>query len=210
MKQITLCKPKLVLSSQAYLKIRALVKETDSEVAWKGTAYKGEDEYFIDDIFVYPQYVTGATVDTEEDELLEWYNALDDNTFNNLRFQGHSHVNMGTSPSGTDERDQKTTMSMLDKDDFYIFLITNKKDDMNWFIYDKAKNLIYENSDIDFEIDYSSDILVKAKENIKTKKRVTKVETEESNFTKEDEEEFLNDMYEKFYGEDWRDKYGLI
>ena len=40
---------------------------------------------------------------------------------------GHSHVNMGTSPSATDTKLQEDHLAQLQDNDFYIFLIVNKK-----------------------------------------------------------------------------------
>ena len=117
----------------AYRKFQALVKEFDKEVAWHGIAYRGKDEskdeYYITDILVYPQEVTGATVTTDQNKYQTWLMNHDDETFNNIRMQGHSHVNMGVTPSGVDENLYESILAQLDDTMFYIFMIWNKKND---------------------------------------------------------------------------------
>ena len=141
-------KTALRFTESAWLKMRLLVDGFDKEVGWHGVAYRQEDGYLVTDILVYPQETTSTTVNTDRTSYDEWLAGLDDETFNNLRFQGHSHVNMGTSPSGTDEKDQKEWLDMLRPDMFYIFVITNKKNSVYAKIYDLAENICYESTDI--------------------------------------------------------------
>lgn len=140
----------LVFSKGAYIKMCALVATTDKEVAWHGVAERGEDDiYIVKDIIVYPQEVTAATIDRDRKEYEKWLAKLDDDTFNNLRFQGHSHVNMGTSPSGTDLEHQREILDQLFDEDFYIFFIMNKSMSMYAKIFDLKKNVVFEKEDID-------------------------------------------------------------
>ena len=103
----------------AYRKFQALVDGFNNEVAWHGLAYRGEDEskdeYYITDILVYPQEVTGATVTTDQKKYQDWLMSQEDNIFNNVRMQGHSHVNMGVSPSGVDENLYESILTQLDE-----------------------------------------------------------------------------------------------
>jgi len=148
-------KATLLFSEKAWIKMHRLVSHFDKEVAWHGTARRGEDgkdEYIIDDIFVYPQEVTGATVNTDQKEYQEWLYGLEDNVFNNLRMQGHSHVNMGTTPSGVDITHQEKIIEQLDDSMFYIFLIWNKKDERTIKIYDFAKNVLFETADVNIVV----------------------------------------------------------
>lgn len=138
----------LWFTETAWLKMRILIDWFDKEVGWHGVAYRQDGGYIITDILVYPQQSTSATVNTDRASYDEWLANLDDDTFKNLRFQGHSHVNMGTSPSGTDEKDQKEWLDMLGPDMFYIFVIANKKNSMYVKIYDLAENICYESSDV--------------------------------------------------------------
>ena len=135
----------------AWLKMQTLIREFDKEVAWHGIASRGEDpekdEYFITDIIVYPQTVTGVTVTTDQEEYENWLNGLEDDVFNNLRMQGHSHVNMGTTPSGVDNNLYESILGQLKSTMFYIFMIWNKKGEKTIKLYDMAKNVLFETAD---------------------------------------------------------------
>ena len=140
----------------AWLKMQALIREYDKEVAWHGIAKRGEnpdkDEYIISDILVYPQEVSGATVNTDQAEYQNWLFQLENDVFNNLRMQGHSHVNMGVAPSAVDTTLYEGLLSQLDDTMFYIFLIWNKRGDKMVKIYDLEKNILFETADVKISI----------------------------------------------------------
>ena len=149
------------ITPTAYLKMMSLVEEFTSEVAWHGTVERDGTHFCIKDIFVYPQVVTGVTVTPDQVEYTNWLYNLEDEDFNSLRFHGHSHVNMPTSPSGTDIQFQTDMLAKLTDDDYYIFVIWNKRGDFTFRVYDLATNSLYENSDIDFYIeDFDYDLFV--------------------------------------------------
>ena len=149
-------KATLYFDPLAWRKMQTLVKEFDKEVAWHGVAYRGEDEtkneYFITDILVYPQKVTGSTVNTDQEKYEMWLMQHEDEVFNNIRMQGHSHVNMPTSPSPVDETHQAKILEQLEDDMFYIFLIWNKSNSKFIKIYDLKKNILFETIDVTVEI----------------------------------------------------------
>lgn len=149
-------KATLYFDPLAWRKMLTLVKEFDKEVAWHGVAYRGDDEakneYYISDILVYPQKVTGATVNTDQEKYEMWLMQHDDEVFNNIRMQGHSHVNMNTSPSGVDETHQAKILEQLEDDMFYIFLIWNKSNSKFIKIYDLKKNILFETTDVSVEV----------------------------------------------------------
>lgn len=136
----------------AWLKMQRLIEKFDKEVAWHGICRRGEneekDEYIVSDILVYPQEVTGATVTTDQKEYQSWLMALDDDTFNNLRMQGHSHVNMGTTPSTVDTSLYDRILEQLEDDMFYVFMIWNKKGEKTVKIYDLKKNILFDTADV--------------------------------------------------------------
>lgn len=145
----------LQFTASAYAKMQYLISSFDSEVAWHGVAKRIADdksEFLISDILLYPQEVTGSTVNTDQREYEKWLYDLEDDVFNNLRFQGHSHVNMGTSPSPTDLDHQERLLAQVTDDMFYIFVIWNKKNDRSIFIYDKKRNLFFDKGDVEVEI----------------------------------------------------------
>ena len=142
----------LWLTSLAYSKTVALVTTFSDEVAWHGTAVrKSKNEFIVEDIFVYPQEVTGGTVTTDQDLYTQWLYEFDDETFNGIRMQGHSHVNMGVSPSGIDDRHRDKILQQLEGDMFYVFMIWNKSLNVYTLIYDMANNILYEDDDIDVQ-----------------------------------------------------------
>ena len=149
-------KATVYFTEKAWLKMQALVSNFDKEVAWHGTAYRGDDpekdEYYIGDILVYPQEVTGSTVTTDQVKYQSWLMEHDDDIFNNIRMQGHSHVNMGTTPSSVDTSLYDRILDQLDDTMFYIFMIYNKRGEKTYKIYDLAKNVLFETADVDVKI----------------------------------------------------------
>lgn len=139
-----LLEPVVYITSDAYVKMRHLVDKTSTEIGWFGTVTKApnlEETYVIDDILVYPQTVTGATCEQDEDRMFEFEMSLTTDQVNRKRFQGHSHVNMGVTPSGVDENFYTDLLTQVN--DYFIILVTNKRNDYHVRFYDKANNLMY-------------------------------------------------------------------
>lgn len=140
----------------AWLKMQTLIREFDKEVAWHGVAYRGDDKskdgYYITDILVYPQEVTGATVNTDQEKYEMWLMQHEDEVFNNIRMQGHSHVNMGTTPSSVDTTHQEKILAQLEDGMFYIFMIWNKRGEKTIKIYDLEKNILFDGNDVTVEV----------------------------------------------------------
>ena len=179
-------KAKVIYKEIAWLKQNALVEQWDKEVAWHGIAKRGEgDTYIIEDILVYPQEVTGVTVTTDQEEYETWLMNHDDDTFNNIRMQGHSHVNMPTSPSGVDTSLYERILQQLDDTMFYIFMIWNKRGEKTIKIYDMSKNIFFDTKDCEVVIDEDIGIqsfLKSAQELVKDKPAVTTVTTKYNNY----------------------------
>lgn len=139
----------------AYTKMIALIQDSDKEVAWHGIAHRMEDQvghYVISDILVYPQEVTGSTVNTDQAEYENWLTKQDDDVFNNLRMQGHSHVRMDTFASAIDLEHQAKIVQQLEGDMFYIFMIWNKYFKFTAKIYDLKINTLFEPGDISVQM----------------------------------------------------------
>lgn len=153
----------LYFTQLAWSKMTALLREFSKEIAWHGVASRVDGEenaYVVSDIMVYPQTVSATSVDMDEIAYAKWIVDHDgDERFNSIYFQGHSHVNMGTSSSSTDLQHQEDIVAQLGPDDFYIFVIYNKSLSRNIRIYDMRKNRMYSDSDVttqmiwDFDID---------------------------------------------------------
>ena len=140
-------KATLVLEPMAYYKMRALVTNSDKEVGWHGYTHRDGNKFYVDDIVLFPQVVTAATVTPDEKKYVEWVNGLTDEEYNTMHFHGHSHVNMGVNPSTTDTTYYETKVRTCE--DYYIFIIMNKKDDINVRIYDFTENIFYDTKDVE-------------------------------------------------------------
>lgn len=142
----------------AWMKTTALLREFSKEVAWHATAYRipgDKDEYLIKDVLVYPQTVTAATVDMDVEEYAKWIQEgimADDERFDHIRCQMHSHVNMSVFASGTDSQHQEEILEQLGDDDFYIFMIWNKSLNVYMRVFDMQKNLLFETADCEWAV----------------------------------------------------------
>jgi hypothetical protein len=145
-------KPTVAFTASAWLKMQQLVKKADGEIGWHGVVEKQNNFFTIKDIIVYPQTVSGATVTTDAVEYSTWLMNLDDETFNHCRYQGHSHVNFGVSPSGVDQQFYNDILQTLQESDYYIFMITNKRSDIYIVIYDYTNNILFETKDITVKV----------------------------------------------------------
>lgn len=147
-------KAKVFFSEVAWLKTTALLDGFAKEVAWHATAYRADgdnDNYFIGDVMVYPQKVGPASVDMDEVEYSKWLiENIEDERFDNIHAQMHSHVHMAVNPSGTDLSHQEEILRQLPPDGFYIFMIWNKRHDVNIKIYDLQKNIMFDSADITY------------------------------------------------------------
>jgi hypothetical protein len=149
-------KPIVLMTAKAYVAIWALVNSMTTEVAWHGTVTKHKPNiYLIKEVFTYPQIVSGATVESDDDAYPGWFSKIfieQPEKADMIRYQGHSHVSMGTTPSTTDDDHRERILRDISDDGFYIFSIQNKRGDSHFHIYDKAKNRLYENKDITIDV----------------------------------------------------------
>lgn len=201
--------PEVAMTMNSYVKMSSYVHRYDKEIAWYGTVERHSDLFIIKDVFLHPQIVTSVTVETDQDKTNVFFNELDSNVLNSMRFQGHSHVNMHTSPSGTDNKFYSDTINVLPEDDFYIFLIMNKKNELWINIYDLSTNILFEKDDILFTVidEDGDDILSKVDSEILENVEVIKPVTPSHNYGKSynngvtiydsyaEYDEWMNDIY---------------
>ena len=136
--------PTVYITINAQTKLRKLVDDTTTEIGWYGTVTKMpglEEVYVIDDIIVYPQVVTGATCVQDDDRVFEFELKLSTDQVNRKRFHGHSHVNMGVTPSGVDEQFYQDILTQVD--DYFIIMVTNKSGANYARFYDMQNNILY-------------------------------------------------------------------
>lgn len=177
----------LQFTEAAWVKMETLIFSTNKEIAWHGVTERGEeDTYIVKDILVYPQKVASATVESDDDEYPLWYAKLTEKpeVFENLRMQGHSHVDMGVSPSATDLSFYQKILGLVGDEDYYIFVIFNKKGDKMVKIYDFQKNILFETADVEVTVIDTGfgfmDFVKDLKEMVKTVSSPTPAATQKS------------------------------
>lgn len=101
--------PSIVVSKCAANKMYLIVDNCDEEVGWLGTADQiGPNTFKIDDIFLLRQNVHSTTTEIDPEAINEFYHETlgkegGQDLCNRIRFWGHSHVDMPTSPSSQDD-----------------------------------------------------------------------------------------------------------
>lgn len=107
-------KPRIIISRLAYAQMNLYVEIAQQEVGWMGTVKRLENgDFLIEKCFLFKQHVHETETEISNEgfselsmELLN--GAVEENEeewdVNKLRFWGHSHVRMATSPSHTDEQ----------------------------------------------------------------------------------------------------------
>lgn len=94
------------------------------EVAWLGTlSLRGKDTLVVEEVFLPKQRIFSASVDLDKDAVFE-LNQKCREEGKELRWHGHSHVNMAVSPSGTDEAEFQNNVRDAD---WFVASILNLK-----------------------------------------------------------------------------------
>ena len=170
--------PKIFITYEALLKMNQIVNTCTAEVGWLGSVKTGKDGYYITDVYLMKQSVSGVTTELDEDDLHDFFQNLiinDPDKYNTIKLWGHSHVKMPVNPSSQDD---ETFKEYYQDNPFFIRLIANQKEDMRIDIAIKEDGYIYYN--VPWEIVYpksiieamemyaeASEILKEAEENIK-------------------------------------------
>lgn len=142
-------RPMIIFTPIAWLKVSSMVANQSQEFALHGIVERVGIDYVIKDVMCYPQEVSTVTV-TATDDYGPWLHQFDDDTFNSIRCQMHSHVNMDVHPSGVDQQMYYDFLQGIK--DYYIFMIINKSHKVWANIYDIASDILYEDEDIDYEV----------------------------------------------------------
>lgn len=146
--------PTVYYSPKAWVKIQLAIQECANEVGWLGTVATLPNGYLIEDIYVPKQTVSATETDIDEDAMADLAMQLMDQGIDpsTLIYWGHSHVNMGVTPSGQDE-DQLA--EFLQHCPLFIRGIYNKKGAAKVDIFDANTGLIYQSvpRTVHYEID---------------------------------------------------------
>jgi hypothetical protein len=133
-------KPRILVSREAYNRMRQYVDIADKEVGWLGTVSRlPEGDFLIEEVFLFKQEVQATTCEISADGLAEFATEILSlrkdgmEVVNRLQFWGHSHVKMGTNPSPQDD-DQ---MEVFQESGLPWFIrgILNKNGRMEFTIY---------------------------------------------------------------------------
>lgn len=132
-----LAKPKVRFTQKAYQQMHALTKECSIEISAMGITATDEqrnewgisEPFYVMEFFVPDQECSAASTVMEDDSYAELSLELRDKGISpkQINVWWHSHVNMGTGHSSTDEKQ----IEEFGFDDVCISIITNKKGDMN-------------------------------------------------------------------------------
>jgi hypothetical protein len=135
--------PNVFYTPDVWSTIRYLVDKARKEIGWLGlvdTLPNGD--YLITDIYVPEQTVSGTETDisTEAMAALAMELIEDNKDPSKLFYWGHSHVNMGVSPSGQDE---EQVDEYLEDCDIFIRGIYNKKGESKVDVYNKNERVVF-------------------------------------------------------------------
>lgn len=137
--------PTVIYTTEAWQTIQFLVARCPVEIGWLGlvTHDAANNAFIIDRIFVPKQEVSGATTEIEADAMTTLAMELLDEGLDTsqLYYWGHSHVNMGVSPSSQDERQLD---EYLEHCPVFIRGIYNKKGDAKVDVFDTQAGVVYQ------------------------------------------------------------------
>lgn len=140
--------PRVAIKSEALNKMYLFIKECNEEVGWLGTIEQIENsQYFIiNDVFLFEQNVSAVTTEitpeglsTFAEEIMQRPDGME--VWNSMKVWGHSHVNMGITPSGQDDKQMRDFQS--GGHDYFIRLIGNKKGEMKLDFYNFKLGITY-------------------------------------------------------------------
>lgn len=141
-------RPTVYIPLEVQKMIEEIVDQSKDEVAWNCTVVYDRETYTftLGEVLMFPQIVTGASVNVDETNYVEFISKLSDEQLNTMRFHGHSHVNMNVFSSGTDDDYQRQMLTQIE--DYYIFGIFNKRKEVAIYLYDVEKNLMFSGTDV--------------------------------------------------------------
>lgn len=132
--------PKVYIMPEALKDMYLLTKLVNTEISWMGTVSRIGDDFLIEEIFLLTQQVSAATTEIMTEglgelatEIMTQHPDTGVEMLNKLRLWGHSHVYMGTTPSGQDDKQMDEFEESCD--DFFIRQIVNKKGRMEFQLY---------------------------------------------------------------------------
>lgn len=138
--------PSVTISERAMAQMFIYTKEVQDEVGWLGTAFKNGRDIHIEETFLFDQEVHATTTEITPEGLEKFAMELlstpeGASKWNDIKMWGHSHVNMGVTPSGQDDK-QMEEFSRIGHD-FFVRLICNKKGELRIDVYLYEDGLVF-------------------------------------------------------------------
>lgn len=181
--------PKVFIDSHAFEKIRFIVDHEPREIGFMGSVSHDPNSniYVITDVFITKQKRSATTTEQSGEGLNELTSSIiRDNTLTNaqkkqrlssLNFWGHSHVDMGVSPSERDLSNALTFQTKL----YLIAAIFNKRGDIRVDFYDFEHGIVYENLEVQTKWNLPDETITEILEDIRTK--VSEIEPKPSYYS---------------------------
>lgn len=168
--------PKILVSQNALVKMKYYVQVCDKEIGWLGVAQREDNIIFISDVFLFKQEVGAATCEITPEglqefatKLLQQENGME--IWNSIALWGHSHVNMGVSPSGQD--DMQMNVFGESGMDWFVRVIANKSGDMEFTLYDYKQG--YTATNIAWDMLFPNEVQIKEQIELEIKEKVTPI-----------------------------------
>lgn len=172
--------PMVYMTRDAFSRMWHFVDIADEEVGWLGTVrLTPYGNFLIEEVFLLEQEVSAAQTEISEDGIAKLVQELIEtrqdgvDVANAIRFWGHSHVRMGTSPSGQDEAQMRHfqqndcpwfvrgILNKLGRMQFDIFLWDSgvKITDAPWAIYDE---FVDQSRRVEIEADFKAKVTARS------------------------------------------------
>jgi hypothetical protein len=137
MRQIRDENPITTISPKTWDQVIYATRAVNTEITGWLTVARDENEFHISgDLIIPKQEVSVASIDVDAVDM-----ALMFDKHEGLNCWWHSHVNMETSPSSTDEEQM---LGYADDTPFYLMLITNKSGGFSLEVWDMETNLVWD------------------------------------------------------------------
>ena len=197
--------PQIVIVKDAFTKLAQYSRAKKVEIMLLGVIEKKEETYFITDFVIPPQTSnTGAFVTTHDEKYTEWLQKMPREERKKLRLHYHTHPNMATTPSSTD---QKTIRDKVENiSDFYIRMIGNEDLEFHIDFFDLANEILYEEMDMylfleDYTIVFSKkEPKIVYPQNENAEKELDEMITTTVTYVTHRHSNYYDDYYGKLYG----------